>query len=133
MFPTISVKNVKLADCRRVVLIDFNKEDGTVQIRHYGVQTRASQLSRTVQQIVRSKVGFKTALNPLAAFFFNTLFCDMFQIPNLGKLTDISEALAPGANCGYPTSDSEVEDEASIVEMPYVNRTLSTIIVMRPL
>ena len=38
MFPSISVKTVKLNECRRVVLFHYNKENETVEMRHYAIR-----------------------------------------------------------------------------------------------
>jgi hypothetical protein len=42
MFPTIDVNTVKLADCRRIVLTNFEPEAATIDWRHYSVTNRAT-------------------------------------------------------------------------------------------
>jgi hypothetical protein len=87
MFRTINVKTVQLSDCRRVVLFHFNKEDGTVQMRHYAIRANPVGISRNIKKIVQSK------------------------LPNLGELEDISQFVDGTAGFTGSISDSEAEDE----------------------
>lgn len=95
MFPTINVKTVKLADCRRVVLFHFNKSEGTVEMRHYAVRANPVGISRSVKRIIQSKV------------------------PNLGELHDISDFIDGSSGYCGAASDSEAEDEGSKVKFIY--------------
>lgn len=95
MFPPIDVQTVKLAECRRVVLFNYEKETDTVEFRQYVIRANPLGLSKSVKNIVRAK------------------------IPNLAKLDDISEyVLGRGAVDGGVTSDSEAEDESTHVTLP---------------
>ena len=98
MFPTINVKTVKLSDCRRVVLFHYNKENETVEMRHFAIRANPVGISRNIKKIVQSKV------------------------PDLSNLKDISE-FVDGTYAGA-ASDSEMEDESSRVTLPerYVGR-----------
>ncbi|GMF23898.1 unnamed protein product [Phytophthora fragariaefolia] len=94
MFPAIDVQTVALAECRRVVLFNYEKETDTVEFRQYVIRAAPLGLSKSVKTIVKAKV------------------------PNLNKLEDISEyVLGNGAGVGS-ASDSEVDDEASHVTLP---------------
>lgn len=90
MFPTINVKTVKLSECRRVVLFNFNKEDGTVEMRHYAIRATPVGISRSVKKVLQSK------------------------IPDLGQLQDIAQFIEGTAGLGG-LSDSEAEEENSRV------------------
>jgi len=116
MFPVIHVANVKLSDCRRVVLFNYirkesdgnsessEKEDEIVEVRHYAIKATPVGLNRKVRRIIQAK------------------------IPNLSKLDDISDYItgktstgeaAPSAtNSASYASDSEPEDETSHVTLP---------------
>jgi ribosome biogenesis protein SSF1/2 len=89
LFPAINVKTVKLSDCRRVVLFHFNKENQTVEMRHYAIRANPVGISRGVKKILQAK------------------------LPDLGQLQDISE-FVDGTYAGA-ASDSEAEDESSRV------------------
>lgn len=56
MFPTINVKTVKLSNCRRVVLYHYNKEDGTVEMRHYAIRASPVGISRSIKKVLHAKV-----------------------------------------------------------------------------
>lgn len=96
MFPAIDVQTIKLGDCRRVVLFNYDAESDQVEFRQYSIRANPLGLSRSVKTILKSKV------------------------PNLHKLDDISDFLSHhtttgGSNYG---SDSEMEDETAHVTMP---------------
>jgi len=42
MFPTINLNNVKLASIRRVLLLNYNDEDDTIELRHYTISVRCN-------------------------------------------------------------------------------------------
>lgn len=96
MFPAIDVQTVQLAECRRVVLFNYEKETDQVEFRQYVVRATPLGISKSVKTIVKAK------------------------IPNLAKLEDISEyIMGNGAGVGGgATSDSEVDDEAAHVTLP---------------
>mmetsp|Transcript_20054 Transcript_20054/g.49906 ORF Transcript_20054/g.49906 Transcript_20054/m.49906 type:complete len:437 (+) Transcript_20054:117-1427(+) len=107
MFPAINVANVKLKDCRRVVLFhlieegspDEKSEDGTpavrqrVEIRQYAIKATPVGVDKKVRRLVQSK------------------------IPNLNKVQDIADYIAGNANATSvdAASDSEPEDGSNTV------------------
>lgn len=93
MFPSISVKTVKLPECRRVVLFHYHPEDGTVEMRHYAVRATPSGVSKSIKKLLDAK------------------------LPDLGKLEDVSEFIDSTDAQGM-ASDSEGEEEHSKVSLP---------------
>jgi len=123
MFPAINVSTVKLSECRRVVLFNFIRrdmsqvssdkkkhvgddddlEDEEVEIRHYAIRAKPVGVDRKVRRLVEAK------------------------IPNLSKLSDISDYITGETSSGAPApavlrpgemSDSEPEDEDTQVVLP---------------
>lgn len=95
MFPSIDVQTVKLSECRRVVLFNYEKETDTVEFRQYLIRANPVGISSSVKRIVKAK------------------------LPNLSKVEDISDyILGTGVGGGGMTSDSEVEDESTQVTLP---------------
>ncbi|EWM27259.1 Brix domain protein [Nannochloropsis gaditana] len=98
MFPPLNVNTVRLTDCRRIVLYDYEADTGVVEQRHFAIRAAPSELHKSVKRLVQTK------------------------IPRLGKMTDISEFILGPALQAYggagAASDSEVEDEASHVILP---------------
>lgn len=95
MFPAIDVQTVALAECRRVVLFNYEKDTDQVEFRQYVIRATPLGISKSVKTIVKAK------------------------IPNLANLEDISEyVMGNGATGGGMTSDSEVDDESAHVTLP---------------
>jgi ribosome biogenesis protein SSF1/2 len=113
MFPPLNVNTVRLTDCRRVVLFDYDPETRLVEQRHFAIRAAPSQVNRSVKRLIQTR------------------------IPSLGDMTDISEFIlgsgagggAGGSGAGAAAaatawsgsgavSDSEVEDEAAQVVLP---------------
>ena len=93
MFPSISVKTVKLPECRRVVLFHYHPEDGTVEMRHYAVRATPTGINKSIKKLLEAK------------------------IPDLGRLDDVSE-FVDGTELNSIASDSEGEDDNSKVSLP---------------
>ncbi|KAH8051969.1 hypothetical protein JL722_10414 [Aureococcus anophagefferens] len=96
MFAPIDVSTVKLADCRRVVLVERDPATDVLELRHYAIRASASGVSKTVKRVVEAKG----------------------KTPDLSKLRDISEyvrGLARPANDDAYGSDSEAENDAKVV------------------
>ena len=111
MFPAINVANVRLKECKRVVLFhlienETNEEDGDgtpkktqrVEVRHYAIKATPVGINRKVRRLIQTK------------------------IPNLNKVQDIADYIS-GSGAGHgasndPGSDSEPEDGSNaIVEL----------------
>eukprot|EP00741_Cyanophora_paradoxa_P016388 tig00020912_g15823.t1 len=82
MFPSINVQTVKLSECRRIVLLHYDKEQDKVEFRHYAITASPVGISKTVKRVVQAK------------------------IPSLSNFEDVSEYVMKS---GY-ASDSDVED-----------------------
>jgi ribosome biogenesis protein SSF1/2 len=93
LFPSIDVSTVKLAACRRVVLLDRDASTDTVRFRHFAVTVKPAGLSRNVRKLAAEA-----------------------QIPNMRGARDISELLLGGGG-GAGGSDSEYEDETCQVRL----------------
>ena len=56
MFPSINVKSVKLTECRRVALFHFNKENGTVELRHYAIKASPVGVSKSIKKLLQANI-----------------------------------------------------------------------------
>ena len=52
LFPSIDVTTVQLKECRRVVLCDYNKETGEVDVRHYAIKAQPTGISRSLKKLM---------------------------------------------------------------------------------
>jgi ribosome biogenesis protein SSF1/2 len=99
LFPAINVANVKLKDCRRVVLfhlVEDENEEKRVEVRHYAIKATPVGVDRKVRRLIQSK------------------------IPNLNKVQDIADYITGTANASTSVdaaSDSEPEDSNAVVEL----------------
>eukprot|EP00160_Parvularia_atlantis_P019972 Unigene8071_Nuclearia_a/m.24746 Unigene8071_Nuclearia_a/g.24746 ORF Unigene8071_Nuclearia_a/g.24746 Unigene8071_Nuclearia_a/m.24746 type:complete len:407 (+) Unigene8071_Nuclearia_a:68-1288(+) len=96
MFPPINVKEMKLANVRRVLLINYNKDTDRVEIRHYLILAAPVGISKSIKRLVQT------------------------NIPDLASYNDISDYILKED----ALSDSDAEDGDSRVELGqnYVGR-----------
>lgn len=99
MFPPIQPHSTKVSSVKRVLMINKDPETGLIDLRHYAIDTKPVEGSKTVKKLISAK----SKLNK--------------RLPNLGRVSDVSDLiLDPYANGAGFTSDSEVEDD-SIVDV----------------
>lgn len=92
MFPPISPQDMKVSSIRRVLILNKN-EKGEIDLRHYQIDTKAVEISKSIKRLVT--VEHKTHK----------------RLPNLAKVNDVADfVLDPYANGGF-TSDSEIEED----------------------
>ena len=108
MFPAINVANVKLKDCRRVVLFHLIEDESfdeeakkdtpaskqRIEIRQYAIRATPVGVDKKVRRLIQSK------------------------IPNLSKVQDIADYITGNANATTSVdaaSDSEPEDGSNNV------------------
>jgi ribosome biogenesis protein SSF1/2 len=97
MFPAINIQSIKLKECRRVVLYNYNPETDEIEFRHYAVRAAPTGLNKSVKKLIQAKV------------------------PNLGNAEDIADIILGGGGGGGGdayASDSDFEDEESHVVLP---------------
>ena len=92
MFPPINVQEMKIAECRRVVLFNYVEEEaeehddggggddeekkktgeqrvgGTVEFRHYSVQCKNVSVTRTVRRIVETRLPDLSSLSDISEY-----------------------------------------------------------------
>lgn len=57
LFPPLSPKTLSLSSARRVVLVAYNAEKGTIDWRHYVITVRAYGVSRRVRRVLDAAGG----------------------------------------------------------------------------
>ncbi|MCL7036197.1 hypothetical protein MKW94_006559, partial [Papaver nudicaule] len=90
IFPSIDINTVDLKSCKRIVLLNYDKETKLIDFRHYSVRLQPVGVSRKVIKLVQTH-----------------------QAPDLSKLQDVSDFIT---RAGYG-SESEPDDEASTVTL----------------
>lgn len=98
LFPPIQPQSTKVSSVRRVLMVNKDPETGLIDLRHYAIDTKAIEGSKTVKKLINAKTRLRK------------------KLPNLGKATDVADLLLdPYSNGGF-TSDSEVEED-SVVDL----------------
>eukprot|EP01119_Soliformovum_irregulare_P022625 TRINITY_DN7791_c0_g1_i2.p1 TRINITY_DN7791_c0_g1~~TRINITY_DN7791_c0_g1_i2.p1 ORF type:complete len:317 (+),score=100.30 TRINITY_DN7791_c0_g1_i2:66-1016(+) len=93
LFPAMNVQTMKLAECRRVVLMTYSNETKMIELRHY-------EVTGTVQGVDRR---------------FRRLAAD--RLPkNLGKVNDIADYMM-GEGGATSASEGEEDDAENTVEL----------------
>lgn len=103
IFPSINIANVKLNDCRRIVLFHYLEDEDLVEMRHYAIRATPVGVARKVKKIV---------------FGNNT------KLPNLHKYKDVSDYILGTLSSGVSeASDSEYEDNEVVLPQEYKHNT----------
>ena len=81
LFPSINVATIQLNQCRRVVLCDYNKETGEVDIRHYAIRAQPTGISKNIKKLLTqsSKVipnlgGLEVRIRLFVLLFLDGIF-----------------------------------------------------------
>lgn len=98
MFPKINVQTVKINQCKRILLMNYNKATDVIEMRHYLITIKPKGVSKVLKKIVRSKNIELGTLNNIG---------ELFSDPSKSK----------GILQGYATSDSEFEGGSNEVKI----------------
>jgi ribosome biogenesis protein SSF1/2 len=111
MFPSLSPQTISLSSARRVVLVHYNQDKDTVDVRHYIITVRAQGVSRQIRKLLD---GSKTRGG---------------SVLDLGNQADVADFILQQAGAeGYDTASSYAsdigEDADNKLELPgdYVGR-----------
>merc|ERR1719319_228806 len=56
MFPAIDPSTVRLSECRRVVLVNYNQSDESVDFRHYFIKASPVGVNRRIKKVVKARI-----------------------------------------------------------------------------
>ena len=94
MFPTLNVQKLNLSECKRVVLLDYDKQTGLTEFRHYVITVVPHGVSKTVKAILNRKKS----------------------LPSLTNFADIADFI--NSDLGASESDTEYETDDEEVTIP---------------
>lgn len=106
LFPPIQPHATRVGTIKRVLLLS-KTEDGTIELRHYAINTKLVEESRNIKKLINSHHNMKK------------------NLPVMTKHLDISDLVLDPYSVGGLTSDSEVEDDA-VVEIQNVQNNVVT-------
>ncbi|KAH9484168.1 Brix domain-containing protein C1B9.03c [Psilocybe cubensis] len=118
LFPPLSPHTLSLSSARRVVLISYNAERGTVDFRHYIIKVKPYGVSKRVRRVLEGAASSAKSLS---------------GVLDLGNEKDVADFLLrkrgePGPEGGYESAASSAEstmgDDADAVDLAedYVGR-----------
>ena len=55
MFPSINIETIKLRNCRRVVLFNYDSEKDTISFRHYLITATPTGINRTIRRLITGR------------------------------------------------------------------------------
>lgn len=55
MFPSINIESIKLRDCRRVVLFNYNSDTDTISFRHYLITATPTGMNRSIRRVITGR------------------------------------------------------------------------------
>lgn len=100
MFPPIQPQNTKVNTIKRVLLISKDKTTGQIELRHYSINTKLVEESKSVKKLIQSHHNLKK------------------KLPKMTNAQDVADLILDPYAIGGLTSDSEVEDDA-VVEVQH--------------
>ncbi|CAJ0964130.1 unnamed protein product, partial [Mesorhabditis belari] len=71
MFPSLNVDTVQLKAVRRCLLLNYDPETDTIDMRHYAIKTVTSGLAKPVKKLVSSKIPDLSRYKDISDFFIN--------------------------------------------------------------
>lgn len=99
LFPPIQVQSMKLSQARRIVLLNYNSNSGTIDWRHYLISVRPVGVSKSVRRVVEGSRSRGTRGG----------------LPDLSSTQDISDYVL-GRTTSSGSVDGEFETDASEAE-----------------
>lgn len=95
LFPPIQPHETRVSTIQRVLLVN-RTADGNIDIRHYAINTKLVEENRNIKKLINLHHNVRK------------------NLPKLSKHKDISELVLDPYSVGGLTSDSEVEDDATV-------------------
>ncbi|KAI0797849.1 Brix domain-containing protein [Abortiporus biennis] len=100
LFPPLAPQSISLSSARRVVLVSYNSENGTIDFRHYLITVKPYGVSRRVQKILDGATAAKSSSSSK-------------HVLDLGSEKDIADFLLRKKGEPGPRSEDGYESAAS--------------------
>lgn len=71
LFPAINIKTVKLDDCKRVVILHYDKETETIEFRHYVITVSQLGMSKSIKRVIQRKVDSLSNVQDISEYILN--------------------------------------------------------------
>eukprot|EP00924_Labyrinthula_sp_SR-Ha-C_P005126 maker-scaffold_1-snap-gene-22.62-mRNA-1 protein AED:0.01 eAED:0.01 QI:53/1/1/1/1/1/3/96/431 len=107
MFPEINIETIKLSDCKRMLLVNYNEEKNCVEIRHFHISIKTRRVNKSLKKVIR--------VNDL----------DMSKLEDIGEIFEGSALVGRGNLSDYITSDSELEGTENTLKIAQKKKGLN--------
>ncbi|KAI0256483.1 Brix domain-containing protein [Lactifluus subvellereus] len=113
--PPLAPHKLALSSARRVVLVSYNAERGTVNVRHFRIAVKPYSVSRRVRRVLQ---GATTTTTTGATSATTTTSATRGAVLDLGNERDVADYVLRGAGAGGASVDgyeSAVSEAASLL------------------
>lgn len=87
MFPAIKVSTMKQSEAKRIVLFNYQKETGMIEIRHYQIQIKTLGISKSVKSIISTNIPSLKNYEEVADFIKKGAFASESDIEDAPEAT----------------------------------------------
>jgi ribosome biogenesis protein SSF1/2 len=97
-FPALNVHLMKLKEARRVVLLHYDKEDATIEFRHYLITTAQLGITKSVKRVLQRKISDMGDTKDISEFILSQTGAtesDAEDMANVDGQIDLPDTLVP--------------------------------------
>lgn len=89
MFPGLDITTLRLTNCRRIVLINYNNETDTIDFRHYYVSAVPVGLTKGIRKVIKGKIPQMHSREDIADYVENpnTMSDSECELPEESRVT----------------------------------------------
>lgn len=124
LFPAIKLGTIKLADCRRVVLFDFDAETNHIEFRHYSINVKLTGVSKSIKNLISANLEDLEKFNDVSDYILKASMLSESDVEDAGEST----VTLPEKYVGKGNSKSE-ERAIRLVELgPRLSLSINKIV-----
>lgn len=124
LFPAIKLGTIKLADCRRVVLFDFDVETNQIEFRHYNINVKLTGVSKSIKNLISANLEDLDKFNDVSDYILKASMLSESDVEDAGEST----VTLPDKYIGKGNSKSE-ERAIRLVELgPRMSLSINKIV-----
>ena len=124
LFPSIKLSSIKLADCRRVILFDFDSETNTIDFRHYSINVKLTGVSKSIKNLISANLEDLDKFDDVSEYILKASLLSESDVEDAGE----SNVTLPDKYIGKGNSKSE-ERAIKLVELgPRMSLSINKIV-----
>ncbi len=124
LFPAIKLGSMKLAECRRVVLFDFDQDTKQIEFRHYSINVKLTGVSKSIKNLITANLEDLEKFNDVSDYILKASLLSESDVEDAGEST----VTLPEKYVGKGNSKSE-ERAIRLVELgPRMSLSINKIV-----